>query len=101
MKMFKDGFDNCMTQTEPMKSGEMRPGREDKYDAPLAPSKILLDDINQTVVTWAGFLEPVDFGDCKYNYKLCEQRQRTRHGDALPYFTESSNDKYKESHHIT
>lgn len=84
-----------------MKSGQMRFGRADKYDAPLAPSTILLDDINHVVVTWKGFLEPVDFGDCNYNYKLCDQERRTSHGNANAYFAECCNDKYTESHHIT
>jgi len=94
-------FDDIICQTECMKSGDMRPGREDRYDCPLAPSKVLLDDINRVVVTWKGFLEPCDFGDFNYSYKLCEQEQRTSCGDAKPFFAECCGDKYTESHHTT
>lgn len=74
-------FDGIISQTEPLKSGDMRPGREDESDVPLAPSKILLDDINKTVVTWKGF---------------------TANGGEITAFHGVFNPvKYTESHHIT
>ncbi|MCK5023423.1 MAG: hypothetical protein KAS04_04585 [Candidatus Aenigmarchaeota archaeon] len=94
-------FDDWLWQYAPMPSGAIRPGKENIYDAPLAPSKFLLDDINHIVVEWKGFLEPVDFGDCNYNYELCEREQRTSCDYAKTYFAESSSDKYIESHHVT
>ncbi len=92
---------DVISQIKDMVSGAMRPGREDQYDAPLSPSKVLLDDINHKVIEWKGFLEPVDFGDCNYNYKLCERVYRTRDSDTKAYFAESSGEQYQESHHIT
>ena len=74
-------FDEFICQKDSMKSGEMRSGREDKFDAPLTPFKILLDDINKTVVTWKGFT--------------------ANGGEIVAFRSVFDPVKYKESHHIT
>jgi len=84
-------FDDIICQTECMKSGEMRPGREDKYDAPLAPSKILFDDINHVTVMWLESSEHRRYLEAIVGFPSMKK----------PYYAVSSNKGYLKSHHIT